>query len=159
MKLSFHSRAQLIAVGFCAFLFRDAAAQNQPSYTQLSPTVKAVLYIRPPGDRAQDKKYGLPRVEDLRSAPAAIRFLSIEPLLEELGGFDLSGIDWVIVGGESGPGARPMKQQWVRSILDQCNAAKVPFFFRQWGGVNKRKPGRILNGRTFDEMPQHTMLR
>jgi protein gp37 len=111
------------------------------------------------GVSVEDKKYGLPRVEHLRSAPAAIRFLSIEPLLEDLGVLDLSGINWVIVGGESGPGARPMNQQWVGSILQQCNAANVPFFFKQWGGVNKRKTGRIFNGRTFDEMPQHVLLR
>ena len=105
------------------------------------------------GVSVEDKKYGLPRVDHLRSAPAAVRFLSIEPLLEDLGAIDLSGIHWVIVGGESGPRARPIKKEWVEGILRQCASSEVPFFFKQWGGVNKSKTGRVLNGRTFDEMP------
>ena len=79
--------------------------------------------------------------------------LSIEPLLEDLGPVELSGIGWVILGGESGPGARPMERDWVRSIRDQCRAASVPFFFKQWGGVRKNKSGRELDGRTHDEVP------
>ena len=82
-----------------------------------------------------------------------MRFLSVEPLLEDLGTLDLTGISWVIVGGESGPKARPMRREWVTSILDQCQAAGVPFFFKQWGGVRKKKTGRKLNGKTYDEMP------
>jgi protein gp37 len=105
------------------------------------------------GVSVEDRKYGLPRIDHLRDAPAAVRFLSIEPLLEDLGEIDLSGISWVIVGGESGPGARPMKYEWVVSILEQCREARVPFFFKQWGGVRKKKAGRELNGRTYDEMP------
>jgi protein gp37 len=105
------------------------------------------------GVSVEDKKYGLPRVDHLRSAPAAVRFLSIEPLLEDLGAIDLSGIHWVIVGGESGPRARPIKKEWVERILRQCASSEVPFFFKQWGGVNKSKTGRVLNGRTFDDMP------
>lgn len=105
------------------------------------------------GVSVEDKKYGLPRVDHLRSAPAAVRFLSIEPLLEDLGAIDLSGIHWVIVGGESGPRARPIKKEWVEGILQQCASSEVPFFFKQWGGVNKSKTGRVLNGRTFDDMP------
>jgi protein gp37 len=108
------------------------------------------------GVSVEDKKYGLPRIEHLRSAPAAMRFLSIEPLLEDLGDFDLSGIDWAIVGGESGPGARPMEQAWVERILGLCKKNRVTFFFKQWGGVQKSKNGRILNGRTFDDMPKRT---
>ena len=111
------------------------------------------------GVSVEDKKYGLPRIGHLRSAPAAVRFLSIEPLLEDLGTFDLSEIDWVIVGGESGPGARPIKKAWVESILKQCIRAKIPFFFKQWGGVNKSKTGRKLNGRTFDAMPEYIRTR
>jgi protein gp37 len=107
------------------------------------------------GVSVEDLKYGLPRIEHLRSAPAAIRFLSIEPLLEDLGKIDLTNIHWVIVGGESGPRARPIKKDWVESIRQQCATAKVPFFFKQWGGVNKVKTGRLLNGRTFDEMPDY----
>ena len=83
-----------------------------------------------------------------------MRFLSIEPLLEDLGEVDLKGIDWVIVGGESGPGARPMKKEWVTSIRNQCRTAGVPFFFKQWGGVRKIRQGRLLDGRTYDEYPQ-----
>jgi protein gp37 len=105
------------------------------------------------GVSVEDRKYGLPRIEELRSSPARVRFLSVEPLLEDLGDFDLSGISWVIVGGESGPGARPMKKEWVVSIRDQCRASRVPFFFKQWGGVRKVRNGRILDGHTYDEYP------
>jgi protein gp37 len=108
------------------------------------------------GVSVEDREYGLPRIDDLRCAPAKIRFLSIEPLLEDLGTINLEGIHWVIVGGESGPGARPMKKEWVISIMKQCRKAKLPFFFKQWGGVRKRESGRLLNGRTFDEMPTVT---
>jgi len=105
------------------------------------------------GVSVEDKKYGLPRIEDLQSAPARVRFLSVEPLLEHLGRFDLSGISWAIVGGESGPGARPMEEEWVLSLRDQCAASRVPFFFKQWGGVRKKKKGRLLRGRTYDQYP------
>ncbi|MBN2023203.1 MAG: phage Gp37/Gp68 family protein [Pirellulales bacterium] len=93
------------------------------------------------------------RIDALRGVPAAVRFLSAEPLLESLGRLDLTDIHWVIVGGESGPGARPMKEEWVREIQSQCAAGGVPFFFKQWGGVNKKKAGRLLDGRTWDAMP------
>jgi protein gp37 len=106
------------------------------------------------GVSVEDKKHGLPRIRDLQKTPAAVRFLSIEPLLEDLGEFDLTGIDWVIVGGESGPGARPMQPGWVRSIRAQCRRACIPFFFKQWGGTKKRLSGRHLDGRTYDEMPR-----
>ena len=105
------------------------------------------------GVSVEDRKYGLPRINHLRSAPAAVRFLSVEPLLEDLGEMNLSGINWVIVGGESGPGARPMKKEWVISIREQCKAYGVPFFFKQWGGVRKTKNGRLLEGRTYNEYP------
>jgi protein gp37 len=95
----------------------------------------------------------LHRVESLREAPAAVRFLSVEPLLGPLPRLPLRGIDWVIVGGESGPGARPMKPEWVRQIRERCLSGGVPFFFKQWGGVNKKRSGRVLDGRTWDEMP------
>ncbi|HST12918.1 MAG TPA: phage Gp37/Gp68 family protein [Terriglobales bacterium] len=111
------------------------------------------------GVSVEDRKYGLPRIDDLRDAPARIRFLSIEPLLEDLGEFDLSGISWVIAGGESGPGARPMKKEWVVSIRDQCREACVPFFFKQWGGVRKARNGRELDGRTFNEYPTRQVVR
>jgi protein gp37 len=106
------------------------------------------------GVSVEDKKYGLPRLAALRDAPAAMRFLSIEPLLEDLGEIHLSGIGWAIVGGESGPGARPMNKDWVISLRQQCQKAKIPFFFKQWGGVRKSAAGRILEGRTYDDIPE-----
>jgi protein gp37 len=93
------------------------------------------------------------RIEALRSTEARVKFLSLEPLLGPLPGLDLRGIDWVIVGGESGPGARPMDPAWVTDLRDQCRRARVAFFFKQWGGTNKKKTGRELDGRTWDEMP------
>lgn len=105
------------------------------------------------GVSVEDRKYGLPRIDILRETPAAVRFLSIEPLLEDLGPLDLRGIHWVIVGGESGAGARPIDGAWVRAIRDQCAEQGVPFFFKQWGGVMKKIHGRILDGRTHDAFP------
>ena len=110
------------------------------------------------GVSVENKRCGIPRIEDLQAAPASVRFLSIEPLLEDLGPLDLSGIHWVIVGGESGFGARPMERKWVVSIRKQCRASHVPFFFKQWGGVRKSRAGRILDGRTYDEMPSRTAV-
>jgi protein gp37 len=109
------------------------------------------------GVSVEDRKYGLPRIADLQKTPARVRFLSIEPLLEGLGEFDLSGISWAIVGGESGPGARQMRPEWVTSIRDQCRESRTPFFFKQWGGVRKAKNGRLLDGRTYDEYPQRVV--
>jgi protein gp37 len=106
------------------------------------------------GVSVEDRSRGLARIGELQGADVANRFLSIEPLLEELGILDLSGIGWVIVGGESGPGARPMKREWVLSIREQCATAKIPFFFKQWGGVRKARAGRKLDGRTYDDLPQ-----
>jgi len=93
------------------------------------------------------------RIDHLRQTGAAVKFLSLEPLLGLLRDLDLHGIDWVIVGGESGPGARPMKEEWVLDIKAQCRKARVSFFFKQWGGSNKKKAGRLLRGRTWDELP------
>jgi protein gp37 len=105
------------------------------------------------GVSVEDRKHGLSRIDQLRAAPAAVRFLSIEPLLEDLGVINMDGIHWVIVGGESGHGARPMHSSWVESLRDQCQSAGIPFFFKQWGGVQKKKAGRKLNGLTYDEKP------
>jgi protein gp37 len=99
------------------------------------------------------------RIGKLRQCGAGLKFLSLEPLLGPLDTLDLTGIDWVIVGGESGPGARPMAEEWVVDILRQCESAAVPFFFKQWGGVNKKKTGRMLLGRTWDEMPPRPIPR
>jgi len=101
------------------------------------------------------------RTDHLRKTHAVTKFLSLEPLLGPLEGLNLSGIHWVIVGGESGPGARPIQESWVISIRDQCLNANVPFFFKQWGGTNKKKSGRELEGRTWDELPNpaiHTSI-
>ncbi len=96
------------------------------------------------------------RITDLQAVPAAVRFLSCEPLIGPLDALALDGIHWAIVGGESGPKARPMQAEWVESIFRQCRAARVPFFFKQWGGVRKDLTGRELHGRTYDEMPRRT---
>lgn len=110
------------------------------------------------GVSVENRKYGIPRISHLQRAKAEVRFLSIEPLLEELGKLNLKGIHWVIVGGESGNGARPMEERWVCSLRIQCAKASVPFFFKQWGGRQKSKAGRLLRGRTYDEMPIHVPL-
>ncbi len=103
------------------------------------------------GTSVENQDY-ISRIDHLRKTPAKVRFLSCEPLLGPLD-LDLEGIHWVIVGGESGPGARPMAKSWVRSIRAQCRKADVKFFFKQWGGVQKKRTGRELDGRTYDEMP------
>lgn len=105
------------------------------------------------GVSVENRAHGLPRIGELQACPTRVRFLSIEPLLEDLQALDLTGIAWVIVGGESGRGARPMRAEWVRRIRRQCRAAGVPFFFKQWGGAQKKRNGRLLDGRTWDEMP------
>lgn len=112
------------------------------------------------GVSVEDQDHGLPRIKFLRAVQASIRFLSIEPLLEDLGAIDLSGIHWVIVGGESGPKARPMAAEWARAIREQCEDAKVAFFFKQWGGWgadgrrrSKHANGRLLDGRQWDAYP------
>ena len=109
------------------------------------------------GVSIETAKYLL-RVGYLRRVPAEVRFLSLEPLLGPLATIDLSSIHWVIVGGESGPGARPIDAEWVREIRKQCRSQGVPFFFKQWGGVQKKRNGRVLDGRTWDEMPKGHVL-
>jgi protein gp37 len=105
------------------------------------------------GVSVEDRKHGVPRIAELQRMPTARRFLSVEPLLEDLGDLNLEGIPWVIVGGESGWKARPMREEWVTKILQQCEAAGSEFFFKQWGGVFKRRNGRMLDGRTYDGRP------
>jgi len=105
------------------------------------------------GVSVENRQHGLPRIEQLRGALPRVAFLSVEPLLEDLGNLDLHGIHWVIVGGESGPGARPMLEDWVRGIRRQCQSQSIPFFFKQWGGVRKSETGRTLDGKTYDEFP------
>lgn len=110
-----------------------------PGNVWMGVSVESALYAR--------------RIDALRTVPAAIRFLSLEPLLGPLPNLRLGGIDWVIVGGESGPSARPMAEGWVTNLRDQCLVAGVPFFFKQWGGVRKKRAGRVLQGRTWDQLP------
>lgn len=112
------------------------------------------------GVSVEDRQYGLPRIDRLREVEARIRFLSVEPLLEDLGTLDLTGIHWVIVGGESGPRARHMRPEWVGNVRRQAEASGAAFFFKQWGGRGadgrrraKKANGRLLNGRTWDETP------
>ena len=105
------------------------------------------------GVSVENRRHGLPRIRDLQASRASIRFLSIEPLLEDLGLINLALISWVIVGGESGPGARPMRKEWVVSLRDQCESAGIPFFFKQWGGVQKSRYGRELEGKKYDALP------
>src|SRR5215472_1259146 len=105
------------------------------------------------GVSVEDKKFGVPRIAHLREASASMRFLSIEPLLEGLGKIELNGIQWVIVGGESGPGARPIEKEWILDLRNQCKKSGVPFFFKQWGGVRKKSAGRKLDAKTYDEFP------
>ncbi len=106
------------------------------------------------GVSVENKKHGIPRIGHVQEAPAAVRFLSVEPLIEDIGKINLRGLHWVIVGGESGHGARPIQPEWVKSIRDQCAKSKVPFFFKQWGGVRKHETGRTLDGRTYSEFPE-----
>jgi protein gp37 len=106
------------------------------------------------GTSVEDRKV-IDRIDHLRRVPANVRFISFEPLIGDVGSVDLSGIHWAIVGGESGPRSRPMNPLWVESILDQCLETGTAFFFKQWGGVNKKKAGRTLRGQTFDQMPAY----
>ena len=106
------------------------------------------------GVSVESQRY-LHRIDHLRRTDAKIKFLSLEPLLGPLKGINLRNIDWAIVGGESGYGFRPIKENWVLDIRKQCQDFNVPFFFKQWGGFNKKKTGRLLQGNTFDEMPRH----
>jgi len=99
------------------------------------------------------------RIDDLRITPAKIKFISFEPLLGPISTINFTGVDWVIAGGESGPKARPMLPSWVEEIRDQCVDAGVPFFFKQWGGFNRKKSGRLLAGQTWDEMPCVTAVK
>jgi protein gp37 len=107
------------------------------------------------GVSVENKNYAF-RIDHLRQTGSHVKFLSLEPLLGPLPNLNLRGVDWVIVGGESGPGARPMAETWVVNIRDQCLAADVPFFFKQWGGVRRTSNGRVLQGRIWDQMPVQT---
>lgn len=120
-------------------LLKLSSLLNWPANVWVGVTVESQEYIQ--------------RIDDLRCIPARIRFLSLEPLLSPLDHLNLKNIDWVIVGGESGPHSRPIKYEWVSAIHKQCSNENVPFFFKQWGGANKKKNGRKLNGKQYSEMP------
>ncbi len=131
------------------------AARMKKYFSKRTPPTNAWL-----GVSVEDRKHGVPRIDHLRELPATIRFLSVEPLLEDIGHIDLQGIHWVIVGGESGPKARPMRKEWVANIKVQCDSMGVAFFFKQWGGWgadgvkrHKSQNGRLFEGRTWDSKP------
>lgn len=117
---------------------------------EIAPDPLANVWL---GTSVEDRRV-VERMTHLRNVPASVRFISFEPLIADVGRVDFEGIHWAIVGGESGPRSRPMEKEWVESILEQCLETGTAFFFKQWGGVNKKKAGRMLRGRTFDEMPE-----
>lgn len=136
----------------CPHLTFQVLTKRASRLTQMSPRLEWTDNIWM-GVSVEDRRR-ISRIDSLLSTQAKVKFLSLEPLLGHLGGLPLEGIDWVIAGGESGPNARPVKEEWVLDIRDQCLAAGVPFFFKQWGGKNKKRSGRHLDGRLYDEMPR-----
>lgn len=150
-----------VPVTFIQHVFTTMRAAHWHQFQVLTKRSRRLLELSPKlewseniwmGVSVENEKYQF-RIDNLRQTGAAVKFLSLEPLLGPLPKLNLSGIDWAIVGGESGPGARPMRKEWVTSIRDQCSTAGVSFFFKQWGGVNKKKAGRELDGRQYDDMP------
>jgi protein gp37 len=150
-----------VPLEFIREVFGAMASTPQHTYQVLTKRAERVESLSPElrwsgnvwlGVSVENKDFDW-RIDCLRRTGAAVKFLSLEPLLGPLDNLNLTNIDWAIAGGESGPGARPMNAEWVRSIRDQCNAANVAFHFKQWGGVNKKKTGRVLDGRTWDEFP------
>jgi len=154
-----------VPVDFIQRVFAVMAACPQHTFQILTKRSQRLLALAPSlpwpanvwmGVSVEDS-HVLQRIDDLRQVPAATRFLSCEPLIGPLVPLDLNRIDWVIVGGESGPGARPMYVQWVEAIQQQCQETGALFFFKQWGGVRKHRAGRELHGRTYDEIPAHAL--
>lgn len=154
-----------VPLEFVQRVFKTMAATPQHTYQILTKRAERLEELGSGLDWPENVWMGvsvenedyLYRIDNLRRTRSAIRFLSLEPLLGPLEKMNLDGIDWVIAGGESGPGARPVNPNWVRSIRDQCLAAEIAFHFKQWGGVNKKKTGRILDGRTWDGFPEPTI--
>lgn len=151
-----------VPIGFLTQVFTTMNLAEQHVFQILTKRSENLLKLAPlfywtpniwMGVTVESDKY-VERIVHLKATPAKIKFLSLEPLLGPLGPLDLQGIHWVIVGGESGPGARPMKEEWVIDIRDRCVEAKVPFFFKQWGGVRKKETGRLLQGTLWDQMPE-----
>ena len=160
----FHAR---VPAEFVARVFAVMAATPQHTYQLLTKRATRLRRLAPElpwpanvwmGVSVEDSA-ALGRIAELREVPAAVRFLSCEPLLGPLDGLDLDGIGWLIVGGESGPGARPMHPAWPRGLRDACLTAGVPYFFKQWGGPTPKAGGRLLDGRTWDEMPRSSVER
>lgn len=154
----FHERVPLEFIVRVFDVMRRASRHRFQVLTKRSGRLAEVKPLLPwptnvwMGVSVESQEYAF-RIDHLRSTPAAVKFLSLEPLLGPLPDLDLQGIDWVIVGGESGPGARLLDPDWVRDLRDQCTRCAVPFFFKQWGGTDRKKSGRILEGRTWDQMP------
>jgi len=155
-----------VPVNFIQQVFDVMRRANWHRFQVLTKRSERLLEISPQIDWPENVWVGVSvenadyvfRIDHLRQTGARIKFLSLEPLLGPLHDLNLSGMDWVIVGGESGPKARPIAEEWVVDIRDQCRIAKVPFFFKQWGGMKRKKAGRVLQGRTWDEMPQNTQV-
>jgi protein gp37 len=156
----FHAR---VPVSFVREVFDVIASTPQHTYQLLTKRARRLsMYADalewPPNlwvGVSVENSEQLHRIEDLKKVPATIRFLSCEPLLDSLEGLTLTGIDWVIVGGESGPDARPVDAEWIKAIRDQAVRAEVPFFFKQWGGRTAKSGGRTIDGRTWEEYPKH----
>jgi protein gp37 len=155
-----------VPVNFIQQVFDVMRRANRHRFQLLTKRSERLLELSPQIDWPENVWMGVSvenadytfRIDHLRQTGGRIKFLSLEPLLGPLYGLNLSGIDWVIVGGESGPRARPIAEEWVIDIRDQCRIVKVPFFFKQWGGMKRKKAGRVLQGRTWDEMPQNTQV-
>ncbi|MEL6850502.1 MAG: phage Gp37/Gp68 family protein [Bacteroidota bacterium] len=151
-----------ISVGFLQEVFKVMGANPQHTFQILTKRAETLANLSECLEWGPNIWMGVSvengrvrwRIDELRECDAHVKFLSLEPLIGPLPNLDLSGIDWVIVGGESGQRPRQIKKEWVQDILKQCREQGVPFFFKQWGGRNKKKAGRILNGRTYDEMPK-----
>jgi protein gp37 len=158
----FHSRVPL---SFITKVFETMHKANWHQFQILTKRSKRLLELDPHLSWAPNIWMGvsvensdtLYRVNDLQKTESHLKFISFEPLLGPVGNVSLQGIDWVIAGGESGPKARPVKPEWVTDIRNQCKDQKVPFFFKQWGGVNKKKTGRLLDGKLYDEMPEFSI--
>ena len=162
----FHSRVPFSYIDQIFDTMRQTPHHTYQMLTKRADRLAEYFATRTPPENAwlgvsvENRRHGVPRIDFLRRVPAHIRFLSVEPLLEDIGEIDLSGIHWVIVGGESGPNARPMKLEWLEGVRRQCDRAGVAFFFKQWGGWgldgqrrSKKSNGRQLHGRTWDDMP------
>jgi len=152
-----------VPIGFIQEVFDVMRAASWHTFQVLTKRSTRLLELNPQldwpdnvwmGVSVENRSYTF-RIDHLRRTNARVKFLSLEPLLGSLPNLDLRDIDWVIVGGESGPGARPLKEEWVIDIRDQCLEKEIPFFFKQWGGVNRKQAGRVLEGRTWDQTPTH----